>query len=112
VRYTDAGYTPAGSNRAKTHTLDNEVHSASDKESTQPVLYHSIELATSLAKGTASHMYTNDPLDHVLYYQDADTNLQCPSESTTSAIQVRDIYNVIIHNEIMFAFFIPGSGGI
>jgi hypothetical protein len=106
VRYTAEDN--LGSTRVKTHTLDKE---ASDKESTQPVLYHSIGPATSLDKGNASHMYIDDPPCHI--YQDADTNLQCPSESATNAaVQVRDIYNVIIHNEIMFAFFIPGSSGI
>jgi hypothetical protein len=42
-------------------------------------------------------MYTDDPLDHI--YKDADTNLQCPSESATNAVQVRNICNVIIYNE-------------
>ena len=100
MRYTNCN---PESNRAKTHTLDKE-------EATQPVLYHSIGPATSLAKGTASHMYTDDPLEHV--YQCADTDLQCPSQSATSAVQVRNICDVIIHNEIMFTFFIPGSGRI
>ena len=57
---------------------------------------------TSLAN---SHVYTDDPLDHV--YQYADTGLHCHSESTTGAAQVSNTYNVIIHNEI----FISGIGG-
>ena len=79
-------YTP-GHSRVKTHTLDKEVPSANNKQTTQPVLYHSIGPDTSMqSKGTASHLYTDDPLDHI--YQYADTGL---NESTTSAAQVRKL---------------------
>ena len=97
VRYTDCN---PGSNRAKTYTLDKE-------EAKQPVLYHSIG---PVAKGTASHMYTDE-----LLYQCADTDVQCPSQSTTSAVQVRNIYDAImisIMKSCMFTFFIPGSSSI
>ena len=40
--------------------------------------------ATFLAKGAASHVYTDDPLDHVYH---ADAGLQCHSKSTTDAAQ-------------------------
>ena len=49
---------------------------------------------TSIAKGTNSHVYTDDPLDHI--YQYADTGLQYHNESTTSAAQVSNTYNIII----------------
>ena len=74
------------SNRVRTHTIDKEVPSA-NKEEIQPVLYHSIGPDASLqSKGTASHLYTDDPLDHIYHY--ADTGL---NESTTSAAQVRNL---------------------
>ena len=106
-------YTP-GSNRVKTHILDKEQPFANtkkeDKTATQPVLYHSVGPDTSVAKGTNSHVYTDDPLEHV--YQYADTGLHCHNESTTGTAQVGNIYNVIIPLLSCFSFLIPGSGGI
>ena len=69
------------------HSLDKEIPSASTrKEVTQSGLYHAIGPDTSLTKRAASHVYTDDPLDHV--YQYAHTGLQCHDESTTGAAQV------------------------
>ena len=81
----------------------------SNTEDVETHVYHSMGPDTSLAKRAVSHVYTDDPLDHV--YQYADAGLHCYDESTTDAAQVGNTIQCHYLNQII-ALFTTGSSGI